>query len=124
MWKTQLTNTAPQTPQAWVAQNPLVEPNVDGAAFHVGDYIYLVGGSNASGPVATVQVGTLGGPGTVPANPNQMNSPWKISAQTNLPGPRTNLSGFTANGAIYIQGGSDGTNLSSTTLWAIPDPTA
>ena len=87
VWKTQLTNTAPATLQAWVAQNPLVEPNVDGAAFHVGDYIYLVGGSNASGPVATVQVGTLGGPGTVPANPNQMNSPWKYSAQTNLPGP-------------------------------------
>ena len=121
VWKTQLTNTAPQTPQAWVAQNPLVEPNVDGAAFHVGDFIYLVGGSTANGAVPTVQVGTLGGPGTVPANPNQMNEPWKVSAQTNLPGPRTNLSGFTANGAIYIQGGSDGSNLLSTTLWATPD---
>ena len=120
VWKTQLTNTAPATLQAWVAQNPLVEPNVDGAAFHVGDYIYLVGGSNASGPVATVQVGTLGGPGTVPANPNQMNSPWKYSAQTNLPGPRTNLSGFTSNGTIYIQGGSDGTNLLS--LHAVGGP--
>ncbi len=120
VWKTQLTNTAPATLQAWVAQNPLVEPNVDGAAFHVGDYIYLVGGSNATGPVATVQVGTLGGPGTVPANPNQMNAPWRYSAQTNLPGPRTNLSGFTSNGTIYIQGGSDGTNLLASTLWAVP----
>ncbi len=121
VWKTQMSNATPSTPQAWVAQNPLVEANVDGVAFHTGDYIYLVGGSNASGPVATVQIGTLGGPGTVPANPNQMNSPWKISTQTNLPGPRTNLAGFTSNGGIYIQGGSDGTNLLSSTMWAIPD---
>jgi hypothetical protein len=121
VWKTQLTNTAPQTPQAWVAQNPLVEPNVDGVAFHVGDFIFLIGGSNASGPVATVQVGTLGGPGTVPANPNQMNAPWKVSAQTNLPDPRTNPAGFAANGSIYIQGGSDGTAPMNSTLWATPD---
>ena len=80
VWKTQMSNATPSTPQAFVAQNPLVEANVDGVAFHTGDYIYLVGGSNASGPVATVQIGTLGGPGTVPANPNQMNSPWKISS--------------------------------------------
>ena len=55
----------------------------------------------------------------MPANPNQMNSPWKYSAQTNLPGPRTNLPGFTSNGTIYIQGGSDGT-----TCWphAVADP--
>ena len=31
------------------------------------------------------------------------------------------MSGFTANGAIYIQGGSDGSNLLSETLWATPD---
>ncbi len=121
VWKTQMSSATPSTPQAFVAQNPLVEPNVDGVAFHTGDYIYLVGGSNASGPVATVQIGTLGGPGTVPANPNQMNAPWKVSAQTNLPGLRTNLAGFTSNGGIYIQGGSDGTSLLNSTLWSIPD---
>ena len=121
VWKTQMDNATPSTPQAWVAQNPLVEANVDGVAFHSGDFIYLVGGSNASGPVATVQIGTLGGPGTVPANPNQMNSPWKISAQTNLPGPRSNLAGFTSNGAIYVQGGTDGTNVLNSTLWTVPD---
>ena len=121
VWKTQMSNATPSTPQAFVAQNPLVEPNVDGVALHTGDYIYLVGGSNASGPVATVQIGTLGGPGTVPANPNQMNAPWKVSTQTNLPGLRTNLAGFTSNGGIYIQGGSDGSTLLNSTLWSIPD---
>ena len=70
VWKSQLTTTAPVIPGPWVAQNPLVEPNVDGVAMHVGDFVFLIGGSNATGPVATVQVGTLGGPDAVPANPN------------------------------------------------------
>ena len=121
VWKSQLTTTAPVIPGPWVAQNPLVEPNVDGVAMHIGNYVYLVGGSNATGPVATVQVGTLGGPDAVPANPNDMYQPWKYSAQTNLPGPRTNPSGFTSNGVMYIQGGSDGTSPLTSTLWTTPD---
>ena len=121
VWKSQMTATTPAVPGAWVAQNPLVEPNIDGVAMHVGNYVYLIGGSNAQGPVATVQIGTLGGPNAVPANPNDMYQPWKVSAQTNLPSPRTNLSGFTSNGVMYIQGGSDGTSPLTSTLWTTPD---
>ncbi|HEX6787416.1 MAG TPA: hypothetical protein VF076_09460 [Acidimicrobiales bacterium] len=121
VWKTQMTNTTPAVPGPWVAQNPLVEPNIDGVAMHVGDYVFLIGGSNATSPVASVQVGTLGGPDAVPANPNAMYQPWKVSAQTNLPSPRTNLSGFTSNGVMYIQGGSDGSSPLASTLWTTPD---
>jgi hypothetical protein len=43
-----------------------------------------------------------------------------VSSQTNLPVARTNLAGFTANGVIYLQGGSDGTAPTRDTYWTTP----
>ena len=104
---------------AWVPQQPLFEENVDGIAAHIGDWIFLVGGSKGDGtPVATVQQGLVAG--TV-EDPNAILEPWRVSAQTNLPSARTNASGFTANGVLYIQGGSDGTAPITQTLWTTPD---
>ena len=71
--------------------------------------------------MATVQQGLVGGPAATPEDPNAMQSAWRASAETNLPSPRTNSSGFTTNGVLYIQGGSDGTNLLTETLWTTPD---
>ena len=106
----------------WVEQSPLIEENVDGYAAHVGDVIFLIGGRNASGnPVATVQQGLVGGPGTTSTDPNQILALWRASAQTNLPVARTNMSGFTANGALYVQGGNDGTAQTSEAYWTTPD---
>jgi hypothetical protein len=122
VWKSQAGGTSGALGK-WVAQSPLFEPNVDGVAVHVGDYVYVMGGRNAAGqPVATVQEGLLGGPDAVPANPNAIITPWRVSAQTNLPGPRTNMSGFAANGTIYLQGGSDGVSPRTETVWTAPDP--
>ncbi len=123
VWKSQ--NDKSGKPQAWVAQQPLAEANVDGVAVHVGDIIFVVGGRNETGAVvATVQQGLVGGDKDhpVPAtDPNQIIALWRSSVETNLPGPRTNMSGFTANGGIYVQGGSDGTSPRTETLWATPD---
>jgi len=120
VWKSQSGGTTGAL-QAWTVQSPMYEANVDGVAMHDGNYIYVIGGRNETGKaVATVQQGLLGGPGAVPADPNVINS-WRVSAQTNLPGPRTNLSGFTSNGALYVQGGSDGSVPRTETLWATPD---
>jgi hypothetical protein len=120
VWKVQ--NDSTGKPGKWVAQNPLVEANVDGVAAHVGDVIFLMGGTNEKGQaVATVQMGHVGGPHATTADPSKIVDPWAISAQTNLPGPRTNMSGFTANGVLYVQGGSDGVAPRPETLWTTPD---
>jgi hypothetical protein len=126
---TAVTNTVWKTKQAtgggfgeWVPQSPLFEPNVDGVAVHVGDVIFLIGGRNdAEAAVATVQQGHVGGASAPADDPNAVVDQWRVSAQTNLPGPRSDMSGFTANGGIYVQGGNDGTTQSADTFWAIPD---
>jgi len=122
VWKSQAAAKTGSPLQPWVAQQPLVEANTDGVAAHVGDVIFLMGGTNDQGQVvATVQMGHVGGPNTTTADPNAIVDPWAVSAQTNLPGARTNMSGFTTNGVIYVQGGSDGTAPRTETLWTTPD---
>ncbi len=119
VWKTQV-DAANLTAKPWTDQAPLVEPNADGFAAHVGEWIYLIGGKSDTAPaVATVQLGDVGS-GAPADDPNAINDPWKASAQTNLPVNRTNLAGFTTNGVIYLQGGSDGTNPTSETYWTTP----
>jgi hypothetical protein len=120
VWKS-MTDTSGKL-QAWKDQSPMFEENVDGYAAHVGDVIFVIGGRNAKGEVvATVQQGHVGGLKATTADPNAIVDPWAVSAQTNLPGPRTNMSGFTANGVLYVQGGSDGVNPRTEALWATPD---
>ncbi len=120
VWKTQ--QDAKGVLQAWAEQSPLVEANVDGVAVHDGDVISLVGGRNAAGDVvATVQQGLVGGEKATTDDPNAIKAEWRASAQTNLPAARTNLSGFTANGSIYIQGGSDASSPQAETWWTTPD---
>ncbi len=120
VWKSQQ-NTAGVL-QAWTEQSPLFEENLDGYATHVGDVIFLIGGRNAAGAVvATVQMGLVGGRNATAKDPNAIVERWAVSAQTNLPGPRTGLGGFASNGTIYVVGGSDGVGPRTEMLWAIPD---
>lgn len=120
-WKAQLSSAGKWS--GWVPQQPLAEANINGTAMKVGDVIYLIGGTNDKGEaVATVQMALAGrGPNATAKDPNVIDSLWMMSAETNLPGPRTNLSGFTSNGVIYVQGGSDGGQGRTETLWAQPD---
>ena len=120
VWKTKTDSSG--VPGAWVAQSPLFEAVVDATAVHAGDVIFVVGGTNGSGNVvATVQQGLVGGKEAPADDPNAIVALWRVSDQTNLPGPRSNMSSFTANGVIYVQGGSDGSVPRTETLWAQPD---
>ena len=120
VWKSQQDKSGAL--QKWADQSPLLEENVDGAAVHVGDVIFLIGGRNAKGPVATVQQGLVGGgPNVTATDPNAITAQWRASAQTNLPAARTNVSAFTVNGGIYVQGGDDGTGPRPETWWTTPD---
>lgn len=119
VWKSQANAAGVLGP--WVAQKSLPQENVDGVATHVGDVIFLAGGRGKDGnAVATVQQGLVGGPDATTEDPNAI-AAWRASEQTNLPGPRTNMAGFTLNSVLYLQGGSDGVNPRAETLWTTPD---
>jgi hypothetical protein len=108
---------------AWSAEQPLQRPQTDGSAALIGDYVWLYGGRDASGPVGGVQRGVFGQPASpgLPANPNQGKLVrWDINNNANLPVARTNGSSWSANGAIYIAGGDDGSGPKSELYWAVP----
>jgi N-acetylneuraminic acid mutarotase len=128
---------------AWAPQAKLVEPNTDGVATVVGDYVWLMGGDNGNGPVRSVQQGVIGtgadtgaGVGGEAASPSanpsaapgvgtaaESISIWRVSEQTNLPEPRTDVAGFSLNNTLYVMGGSDGSNPHADLWWATPDAT-
>lgn len=114
-WKTQLDRAAKLG--AWTPQAPLHEAVSDAIAVQNGDYIWVYGGRNATGPTATIQRGlvsttagdTLGDVTRFDTNP-----------QANLPAPRANAAGWVANGALYLVGGVDATGTQNELYWAVP----
>jgi hypothetical protein len=120
-WKTRLNSTGKLG--AWSTEQPLVSPQTDATAVLIGDYLWLYGGSNASGPVGAVQRGAFGlkAAAGLPANSNEGKLiRWDINNQANLPVARTNASGWGANGALYLAGGADATGPQAQMYWAIP----
>jgi hypothetical protein len=111
---------------AWSEEQPLVTPQAGATAVLIGDYLWLYGGSDASGPVNKVQRGAFGLAAAegLPANPDEGKLiRWDINDQANLPAPRTNQSGWGANGAIYLAGGADASGPKTELYWAVPTTT-
>jgi hypothetical protein len=88
--------------------------------------LWVYGGADA-GPTATVQRGSLetpeppegSAPGTA-ADPSFI-AAWAVAeGAANLPAARTDAAGFTANGSLYLVGGSDGSSPKGEVYWAIP----
>lgn len=107
----------------WEVEAPLVSPQTNAAAAVVGDYVWLYGGSDANGPVGAVQRAEFGRPAIegLPDNPDEGKVVrWAVNNDANLPVARTDASGWSANGAIYLVGGSDATGSQSQLYWAIP----
>jgi len=120
-WKTLLSSAGKLG--AWSVEAPMFAPQADGAAAVVGNYLWYYGGSDANGPTAIVQRAEFGQPAAagLPVNPDQGKVVrWGVNTTANLPAPRTNFSAWSANGAIYVAGGSDGTGEKTETYWAIP----
>jgi hypothetical protein len=108
---------------AWSQEQPLVTPQAGATAVLIGDYLWLYGGSDANGPVNKVQRGAFGLAAAegLPANPDQGKLiRWDINDKANLPAPRTNQSGWGANGAIYLAGGADASGPKTELYWAVP----
>jgi hypothetical protein len=99
-----------------------------------GSFIYVFGGRDANGPTTQVLRGTLGAEGSsgAAASPApsassatpapQVVTQWAAgTGGTNLPAARTDAAGFTANGGLYVVGGSDGQAPKGELYWAVPD---
>ncbi|MES2209624.1 MAG: kelch repeat-containing protein [Chloroflexota bacterium] len=111
---------------AFSEQAALLDPVARASMAQVGDYVWVWGGTNANGPSGGVQRGDLGIPKTVetPA-PDAVAVPlqllqWAVSDAANMPA-RSAAAGFSANGALYVVGGNDGSGPRSELYWAIPD---
>jgi N-acetylneuraminic acid mutarotase len=111
---------------AWEEQEPLFQPQTDGTAAVIGDFIWLYGGSDANGPVRTVQRGEFGQPAAegLPADPDQGKVvAWGVADRANLPEARTNAAGWAANGALYVAGGRDASGPRGEVYWSVPTAT-
>ncbi len=122
-WKSEPTG-AGGTLGEWTVEAPLVFPQTNANAAVIGDYVWLYGGSDANGPVGAVQRAEFGRPAIegLPDNPDEGKViRWAVNNDANLPEPRTEASGWSANGAIYLVGGEDASGAPQSQLyWAIP----
>lgn len=122
-WKSEL-NTQGAL-QEWADEAPLASAQDDVSAFIVGDYLWAYGGNDANGPVATVQRGTFGAEAAEGLEPNTEEGrviSWDINPSANLPvnEGRDNPATWSANGALYLAGGNDGSGPTRQVYWAIP----
>lgn len=120
---------------AFKVQASLLDAVADASAAFSGEFIWVYGGTDASGPSGGVQRGFFGtavasasaaptaalAPGATAAPQVTGVQQWSVLDAANLPVARTGAAGFTANGAIYLVGGSDGTSDKSELYWATPD---
>jgi hypothetical protein len=120
-WKSKL--NAQGALGGWAPEQVLQTPQADATAVLIGDYVWLYGGSDANGAVSKVQRGAFGQKAAagLPANPDEGKLVrWDVNSQANLPAPRTNASGWGANGALYLAGGDDGHGPRTELYWATP----
>ena len=131
VWKAKLAANGELEP--WASFIELPEPRSFAAAALVGDSIYVWGGDNASGAAAEALRGdiavapTVGGHSAPVVNPDQGDAEigtiyrWDGGPQEgNLPTPRDGAALWSANGTLYVAGGTiDGTATTSV-LWAAP----
>ena len=109
--------------QAWETEAPLLAPQADSTAAIVGDFVWLYGGHDANGPVATVQRGSIDPEAAegFPENPNEGKVVvWAVNPAANLPAPRDDATGWTANGSLYLVGGASTDGPQRETYWSIP----
>ncbi len=110
-------------------QPSLPHPVADAAAAFEGTFLWVYGGSDDTGATGYVQradYGATPGPTAQPGEPPASAPPdvvvkWATLDAANLPAARTGGAAFSANGALYYVGGSDGKTSHKELYWALPD---
>ena len=143
VWKSTLDSTGKLG--AFKDQAALPKAVAEASIAFEGTFVFVYGGSDDKGPTASVQRASIGAlaaptgsaaPGAsgpaAPASTAAAASPAASGAPqgvvlwadaTKLPAARTGAAGFSANGAMYLVGGSDGTLAKKELYWALPDAT-
>lgn len=117
VWKSTIDKGGKLT--AWAPQASLFRPQSHAIASIIGSYIWVYAGQDANGPVGAVQRGDI-----APASDPHPGSivRWGIkNGPPNLPVARTGATGFMANDALYLVGGSDGKTPRGEVFWATPN---
>jgi N-acetylneuraminic acid mutarotase len=120
-WKSELNEQGAL--EAWADEAPLAAAQDNLGAFVVGDFVWAYGGRDANGPVGAVQRGVFGeeAPEGLEPNPDEGKVVrWDVSNDVNLPAGRDNAATWSANGALYLAGGNDGSGVQRQVYWAIP----
>ena len=131
VWKAKLGTNGELEP--WATFMELPEPRSFAAAALIGDSIYVWGGRDASGPAAEAVRGDIavapavGGHSAPVVNPAQGDAEigtiylWDGGPQEgNLPTPRDGAALWSANGTLYVAGGTIDGAATTSVLWAAP----
>ena len=131
VWKAKLGANGELEP--WASFMDLPEPRTFAAAALIGDSIYVWGGKDANGPAAEAVRGDIavapavGGHSAPVVNPDQGDAEigtiyrWDGGPQAgNLPTPRDGAALWSANGTLYVAGGTIDGVATSSVLWAAP----
>ena len=134
VWKATL--QADGTLGAWEAMAPLPEPRADAAAVLVGDAIWLWGGRNADGvtgvalrgDIAVAKSPVTGHSVPAPTTPNEQGDApigsiykWSgTSGDGNLPAPSEGAALWSANGTLYVAGGTQSGTAVGSVYWTAP----
>lgn len=108
---------------AWEDQAPMSRAQAEANAAVIGDFVWVWGGRDASGPVGAVQRGSLGLAAAegLPGNDSEGKVvQWAVSDAANLPAARSDAAGWSANGTIYSVGGEGPDGPATELYWAIP----
>ena len=135
VWKSTVDATSGRL-GAFKEQPGLPHAVTDAAISLEGTFVFVYGGAGDNGPVGGVMRGSYGavtsatssaGPTGAAATPAASGAAeqgivqWTTLDSANLPVARTGGAGFSANGAMYYVGGSDGTQSRGEMYWAFPD---
>ena len=114
----------PPTLGAWEPSPvPLPEPRAGASGIVVGDNVYVLGGEGPDGVSPAVFRLTLDEGEFIVDEATGAAQGWAIAPpEQQLPEPRIRAATFTANGAIYVIGGSDAEGAPQAShLWAVPN---
>jgi len=131
VWKAKLGANGELEP--WASFMDLPEPRTFAAAALIGDSIYVWGGKDANGPAAEAVRGDIavapavGGHSAPVVNPDQGDAEigtiyrWDGGPiEGNLPTPRDGAALWSANGTLYVAGGTIDGVATTSVLWAAP----
>ena len=111
--------------EAWEERRGLVQATTGATAALIGDHVWLYGGTDAEGqPWGGVQRGEFGQEAAEGEDPNPDEGrlvEWGVQNESNLPVARANTAAWTANGVLYVAGGTDGQTVRPEVYWAVPD---